>query len=70
MNLQDPDLIEPATAAIPRSQSGAYAVVQDREGKLLTVVVESGRFYLPGGRLEPGETARRALVREIAEESA
>ena len=61
-------IVEPAAAPLPRAQSGAYAIIQDRDGRLLTIVAENGRTYLPGGRLEPGETARRALVREIAEE--
>jgi 8-oxo-dGTP diphosphatase len=56
------------TSDCPVSQSGAYAVIHDRAGRVLTVRGESGRFYLPGGRLEPGETPRQALVRELREE--
>lgn len=55
-------------AAMPVSQSGAYAVILDNEGRVLTVRGDSGRCYLPGGRLEAGETPRQALVRELAEE--
>ena len=55
-----------AAPAIP--QSGAYAVIFDPDGRVLTVRGESGRCYLPGGRLEPGETPRQALLRELAEE--
>jgi 8-oxo-dGTP diphosphatase len=56
------------SADFPVSQSGAYAVILDREGRVLTVSGEAGRCYLPGGRLEPGETPRQALIRELAEE--
>lgn len=55
-------------AVPPISQSGAYAVILDARGRVLTVRGETGRCYLPGGRLEPGETPRQALVRELAEE--
>jgi 8-oxo-dGTP pyrophosphatase MutT (NUDIX family) len=51
-------------------QTGAYGLVLDGRGKLLLVRARSGRFYLPGGRLEPFETAERALLREICEECA
>lgn len=52
----------------PLLQAGTYAVIEDAEGRVLTVQAENGRFYLPGGRIEPGESPRQALVREIAEE--
>lgn len=49
-------------------QSGAYAVILDGFGRVLTVRTANGRRYLPGGRIEDGENAEQALVREIAEE--
>jgi 8-oxo-dGTP pyrophosphatase MutT (NUDIX family) len=52
----------------PVEQSGAYAVILDDQGRVLTVRAPNGRCYLPGGRIERGETARQALVREIGEE--
>src|SRR5215217_4759511 len=45
----------------------------DDEGRLLLVqrANEPGRglWSVPGGRVEPGETARDAVVREVAEET-
>ncbi|TRV78596.1 NUDIX domain-containing protein [Streptomyces sp. 130] len=40
------------------------------EGGRLLVVRTKGRdaFYLPGGKLEPGESPEEALVREVREE--
>jgi 8-oxo-dGTP pyrophosphatase MutT (NUDIX family) len=52
----------------PLLQAGAYAVIEDSDGRVLTVEARNGRTYLPGGRIESGETPRRALVREIGEE--
>jgi ADP-ribose pyrophosphatase YjhB (NUDIX family) len=52
------------------SAVGAIAV---RDGALLLIrrghAPSRGRWSLPGGRVEPGETAREALVREMAEET-
>ena len=49
-------------------QSGAYAVVADADDRVLILRAANGRFYLPGGRIEPGETPEQALAREILEE--
>ena len=49
---------------------GAIAV---RDGALLLIrrghAPSRGRWSLPGGRVEPGETPQQALVREMAEET-
>jgi 8-oxo-dGTP pyrophosphatase MutT (NUDIX family) len=47
----------------------AAVALLDASGRMLTVR-KSGttRFMNPGGKLEPGETAAQAAVREIAEE--
>ena len=52
----------------PIRQCGAYALIGDALGRILLVRAGSGRCYLPGGRIEPGEDDRAALAREIAEE--
>ena len=49
------------------------AVVHDHAGRLLLVRrmndPGAGRWSLPGGRVEPGESDREAVVREVAEET-
>src|SRR2546430_16924216 len=51
----------------------AGAVVKDQAGRLLLVrrgrEPGRGRWSLPGGRVEPGETAAEAAVREVREET-
>lgn len=44
-------------------------VLRDDDGRLLTVRKRgTGRFILPGGKYEPGESAEQAAVRECREE--
>lgn len=49
------------------------AVVHDDEHRLLMIrranPPGAGRWSLPGGRVEPGETDAAAVVREVAEET-
>ena len=49
------------------------AVIKDGAGRLLLIKrghePEAGRWSLPGGRIEPGESDEQALVREIGEET-
>ncbi|NGN93664.1 NUDIX domain-containing protein [Nocardioides sp. KC13] len=47
----------------------AAVVFRDGEGRMLTVRKKgTASFMLPGGKLEPGESAAQAAVREVAEE--
>jgi 8-oxo-dGTP diphosphatase len=52
-----------------RVRPAAYSVILDGERRVACVTEESG-LYLPGGGIEPGEDAARALHREVAEECA
>jgi ADP-ribose pyrophosphatase YjhB (NUDIX family) len=49
------------------------AIVRDDAGRLLLIQrghdPEAGRWSLPGGRIEPGESDTEALVREMLEET-
>jgi 8-oxo-dGTP diphosphatase len=49
------------------------ALVRDDRGRLLVVPrgrpPSAGTWSLPGGRIEPGESAEQACIREIAEET-
>lgn len=58
------------TPPTPRIAVGAVCV---RDGRLLLVLrarpPAAGRWALPGGRLEPGETLAGAVARELAEET-
>ena len=51
----------------------AGAVIRDDAGRLLLVQrgrdPGAGRWSLPGGRVEPGETPAEAAAREVAEET-
>ena len=50
---------------------GCSAVIFDSTGQkvLLTRRADNGRWCLPGGRMEPGESAAEACAREVWEET-
>jgi ADP-ribose pyrophosphatase YjhB (NUDIX family) len=49
------------------------AIITDAQGRLLLIKrgnpPQAGRWSLPGGKIEPGETDEQALVREVREET-
>jgi 8-oxo-dGTP diphosphatase len=49
------------------------AVIRDEAGRLLMILrghdPGRGLWSIPGGRIEPGETAEQAVVREVREET-
>ncbi|MGW5380694.1 NUDIX hydrolase [Nocardia sp. NPDC003999] len=46
------------------------ALVQDDEGRILLIRrTDNGKYSIPGGGLEAGETVARAVVREVYEET-
>jgi len=51
-----------------RDRRGVYAIIVGADGCLL-LVDESGELQLPGGGIEPGESALQALHREVMEET-
>jgi 8-oxo-dGTP diphosphatase len=60
--------LEFTSGTMLQAQRGAYALILDSEDRVLLVRAANGRFYLPGGRIEPGETPEQALAREVEEE--
>jgi len=70
----DPGLVvREGERAEPYQRAAAYAVVSGPPGVLLTQLSETtsaaGRWTLPGGGLDPGESPEEALHREVWEES-
>ncbi|WP_063802398.1 bifunctional class I SAM-dependent methyltransferase/NUDIX hydrolase [Streptomyces albus] len=53
----------------PHAVFGACAVVTDADGRVLLGRSTRGMWELPGGRVETGESAQAAAVRELAEET-
>lgn len=45
-------------------------VICEQDRHILLVRKPKGRWALPGGKVEPGETAARAAIRELSEETA
>jgi 8-oxo-dGTP diphosphatase len=69
----EPDVPPPARPASVQ-RFGAYAVATDPDGRvLLTKIADgfpgAGRWHLPGGGTDHGETPVQALARELVEET-
>ena len=66
-------VLEPGERVHPHQRTAAYGVVTSVRGLLLTELSERtsapGRWTLPGGGLDPGESPVEALHREVWEES-
>jgi 8-oxo-dGTP diphosphatase len=57
-------------AANVHRREGADALVRDALGRVLLVRrADDGRWAMPGGWVDPGETPEQAVVREVAEET-
>ena len=62
-----PTFGDPTVTSSPNLRQASYAVIWDSEDRLLVVQGLRG-FFLPGGGIEPGETAEGSLHREALEE--
>jgi 8-oxo-dGTP diphosphatase len=67
-----PQFGEPDSGRLAPDRPAAFAIIE-RDGKVAVVRVTfasgGGRLDLPGGGLDPGETAAEAAVRECGEEA-
>jgi ADP-ribose pyrophosphatase YjhB (NUDIX family) len=66
--------IPPVPAELERQRIAAYGIVRDDEDRILLaraapLLTLRGRWFLPGGGVQHGESPPESLRREIAEES-
>lgn len=59
------DRVGPRLILVP----GVAAVLHDDAGRVLVLQTPSGHWTLPAGGIDPGESPREAVVREVREES-
>jgi 8-oxo-dGTP diphosphatase len=70
-------VVEPAESALEtrRTRIAAYSICRDSSGRILLCRINSlggaaaGRWILPGGGVEWGESPQQAAIRELAEET-
>ena len=62
-------LMAPGWYPPPHAITQSYGFCFTPDGLVVLVQAHDGFWNLPGGQLEAGETARDALVREVAEEA-
>ncbi|WP_280434433.1 NUDIX hydrolase [Nocardia carnea] len=61
---------DPAAPTPNTVKVAVSALVQDREGRILMIRrSDNGKYSVPGGGLEAGETVAQAVVREVREET-
>ncbi len=66
MNMADRQ--PPAARGAAREPIHVAAAVLEHGGRVLIAQRKNGRWEFPGGKIEPGETAKEALARELKEE--
>ncbi len=78
ISLKGPDWAKDINQVIDRVNSGqlepyyrqrATAIVVDQNGKMVTVQEQNGRWSLPGGKIEGGNTSIETILRELKEET-
>ncbi len=52
-----------------RDRPGSYAVIEKEAKVLLVKIMGWGKYFLPGGGIDEGESAMQALHREVGEET-
>lgn len=61
---------DPAAPPANSVKVAVSAVVQDNQGRILLIRrSDNGKYSIPGGGLEAGETVAQAVVREVLEET-
>lgn len=61
---------DPAAPTPNAVKVAVSALVQDQEGRILLIRrSDNGKYSVPGGGLEAGETVAQAVVREVREET-
>jgi 8-oxo-dGTP pyrophosphatase MutT (NUDIX family) len=72
-NLRTCTTIDGRQIALPRERfvvrPSVYAVIVHTAAVLLVTNMHTGRFVLPGGAVDPGESLGEALAREVWEET-